>query len=207
LGPSYEVSLLAFSHHLDLYVPPTTDRSRLIQGLDRLTAAGGSALYDAIYAAVRLGRERERVVVMVFTDGEDNLSWLDASQVIATAEASNALLEIISISPPVRPLAQMPSTRRSDVPPEGDHVRILRRVAEVTGGHHWETESPMNLEATFLRVFERLKTRYLLKYEPQGAIRTGYHRIQVRLLRRRGRVHARPGYFVTQEGAVDSPPE
>ena len=41
--------------------------------------AGATALFDALYAGTMLASGRGRSLLVVFTDGEDNLSWLDAA--------------------------------------------------------------------------------------------------------------------------------
>ena len=38
--------------------------------------------------------------------------------------------------------------------------------------------------------------RYILSYEPEGVKRPGWHEIELRLLSRKGEVHARRGYWV-----------
>jgi hypothetical protein len=71
----------------------------------------------------------------------------------------------------------------------------LRQLAETTGGRYWEAESPQRLENAFAAIAEAIAHRYVLRYEPKGPIRSGWHRIELRLRGRPGNVHARRGYW------------
>jgi VWFA-related protein len=180
LRPEDAAGLLTFDHELRLRVPLTTDRATLETGLQQMKGEGSTALYDAVYAGLRLATGRRRALLVVFTDGLDNLSVLDQAQVQATAEASNVLVQAVGIEPADRP----------------GSLRGLARIAEITGGRFWPAESPAQLGPAFLALLEAMKTRYVLRYEPTGVKREGRHRLEVRLRGRRGEVHARAGYFV-----------
>ena len=75
-------------------------------------------------------------------------------------------------------------------------MRTLRHLAEVTGGRFWAASAPDELAAAFLAILEAMKTRYVLRFEPGRARREGLHELEVKLTRRRGRVHCRKAYFV-----------
>jgi hypothetical protein len=75
-------------------------------------------------------------------------------------------------------------------------VRTLRRLAEVTGGRFWAAASPERLAAAFLAILEAMKTRYVLRFEPDRVRRQGLHDLEVKLVRRKGKVHCRKAYFV-----------
>jgi hypothetical protein len=85
---------------------------------------------------------------------------------------------------------------RSTPAPEAPHVRTLRQLAEVTGGRFWAASAPDRLAEAFLAILEAMKTRYVLRFEPDRVRREGLHQLEVKLTRRKGRVHCRKAYFV-----------
>ena len=190
-----EASLVTFDQEVKVRVPPTSDRLRLERAVSGILPGGATALYDALYAGTLLVSGRGRSLLVVFTDGEDNLSWLDAAQVRRVLLESNVLVQAVGIVP-----REEGTTRdflfvsRAGVEPP--HVRTLRHLAEVTGGRFWAASAPDELAAAFLAILEAMKTRYVLRFEPGPVKRAGLHELEVKLTRRRGKAHCRKAYFV-----------
>jgi hypothetical protein len=118
----------------------------------------------------------------------------------AAAERSNAIVHVVGFLSPdeAAGLAAASAQRGTGVrpPPEPDHVRALREIAEATGGRFWGAGSPERLREAFARLASAVSARYVLRFEPQGVPRPGWHAIEVKLRGAKGRVHARPGYLV-----------
>ena len=190
-----EASLVTFDQEVRVRVPPTSDRPRLERAVNGILPGGATALYDALYAGTLIVSGRGRSLLVVFTDGEDNLSWLDAAQVRRVLLESNVLVQAVGIVPREEGTTRdsLFVSRPGDEPP---HVRTLRHLAEVTGGRFWAASAPDELAAAFLAILEAMKTRYVLRFEPGRAKREGLHELEVKLTRRRGSVHCRKAYFV-----------
>ena len=105
---------------------------------------------------------------MLFTDGEDNSSWFDAGQLRRVLEESNVLLQTVGV---------VPAEPRTV--PDTPHVRLLRQLAEVTGGRFWPAASPGGLASAFVAILEAMKTRYLLRFEPAQGAPEGRHELDV----------------------------
>jgi VWFA-related protein len=187
-----EAALVTFDEDIRVRVPPSTDRARLERAIEAIRPGGATALFDAVYAGTMLASGRGRSLVVLFTDGEDNLSWLDARQVGRVLEESNVLVQAVGIVPPSES-APAPGSLPSG---EAPYVRTLRQLAEVTGGRFWSAAAPDRLEDAFLAILAAMKTRYVLRFEPGPAKRTGLHELEVKLTRRKGKVHCRKAYFV-----------
>jgi VWFA-related protein len=153
-------------------------------------------MLDALYAAIVLPGTRTRSLVVLFSDGQDNLSWLDEAQVRQVAERSNALVEVVAIRPRQGPGPSLLLAEGVAVTPEPECIRALRQIAEATGGRLWWAESSSQLVGAFAAIGAAMNERYVLRYEPQGVERPGWHRIQLRLRGRNGDVRARRGYWV-----------
>lgn len=189
-------ALLTFNQEIALRVPLTTEASLLERGLRGILPGGATALYDALYAGALLAGGPGRSLVVAFSDGEDNLSWLEAPQLQRVLEESNVLVQIVASVPPEEPPPPRFGELRAQPAPEPAHLRALRRLAEITGGQLWPADSPARLSLAFSAILEAMRTRYVLGFEPEQPQRPGLHAIDVRLVRRGGKVHCRHAYFV-----------
>ena len=197
IGGTDEVGLLTFSQEVSLRVPPSLDRHALENALDHLQGRGGTALYDALYAGLGLPLGPGRSLVLAFTDGMDNYSWLDSAAVRAAAEDTDDVLHVVGIV----------STGKAVVGfgPRPLFVKNLEDIAQATGGKFWNASSADHLGDAFRQVLEEMRSRYLLAYEPKGVGGAGRHRLEVKLRGKKGTVHARHGYFVGPVRISESP--
>jgi len=94
--------LMTFDHGPQVIQDYTTDPDDLTTALDGLQAAGGTALFDAIIAAsqkhVRTapGPGIPRRVLLIFSDGEDNLSQHSLDQAVEIALKSDVRIFAVS---------------------------------------------------------------------------------------------------------------
>ena len=182
LRPLDQAGLIAFTHEVQWLARPTADKGVVRRALAQLRATGATAAWDALSAAMTVLPATSRSLIVVFSDGEDTLSWLDAAQVRAQAARSNALVQVVGFAPP-------PKTE------EPAYIEELRRVAELTGGRFWATKSSSRLAGAFRDIIEAMNTRYVLRYDPGPDAKPGHHRIEVRLKGASGDLRARQGYW------------
>ena len=195
-----EIGLVTFSHEVRWQARPTRDREALRAALAACRARGGTSLWDGLYSALVLLPPQVRSLIVIFTDGEDNMSWLDEGQVKAAARRSNAVIHAVGLRTEPPATAALDNVRRSIVPatpPELDQVRALRQTAEVTGGRYWTAESPERLRQAFAAIVAAMNSRYVLRFEPAAGAAPGWHKVQLRLRGAKGEVRARAGYFRT----------
>jgi Ca-activated chloride channel homolog len=198
LRPADEIGIVAFSHEVRWLARPTQDRDAVRRALAACRARGGTSLWDGLHAALGLLPPGVRSLVVIFTDGEDNMSWLDERQVRAAAQRSNAVIHAVGLRPEEPPPLPAPFPRGSPVPtsaPELEQVRALRQTAELTGGRFWTAESPDRLRQAFAAIVAAMNSRYVLRFEPAAGSAGGWHPIQLRLRGAKGDVRARAGYF------------
>lgn len=203
LRPEDEATLFCFTDDVRWLVTPTTDKESLGKALAELQPGGGTAIMDALYAALTLPSTRSRSLVVLFTDGADNSSWLDWRQIQKVAERSNAVIHVVGLKPPnlTAPGETVEIGIRS-VPVESPTALDfegpwgLRQIAELTGGRYWEAESLDRLKTAFAAIAEAMGKRYVLRYAPENVKRPGWHRIELKLRGKKGDVRTRTGYWV-----------
>jgi VWFA-related protein len=182
-------SLLAASERLDLVSGREHDRPTLFRALEGMAATGATALHDAVFLALALADPAVgRPVLLIFTDGADNVSWMDAELVRAVARRTEAVVYVILETPQL--------LRRASAGEElvDDDTRFLLDVAEESGGRLWHARSLDGLRMDFLRVIDEVRHRYVLRYQPRGVKPGGWHQLDVRLVGAGGNVRARRGY-------------
>ncbi len=182
-----EAALLGFDEELRQRVPLTGDLARVARGLAGVLPGGATALFDALYAGVTLASGRGRSLLVLFTDGEDNMSWLDAAQVARVVQESDVLVQVVVAMPAERARAA------------ASYVSGLRQIAEATGGRLWRAESPAELVPAFEAILKAMKTRYVLRFTPPADARPGLHRLELKLRRRHGDVQCRKVYLLRAE--------
>ena len=193
-------ALVTFDDAPSLRVELTPDIGRVAEAIGRIQPGGRTALHDGLYCGLVLPTGAARRLVVLFTDGDDNASWLGADQLLLDAARSEALVQIVAVVPDDATARSGPGLFLGRPAPSPDALaarsRWLRSVAEVTGGRYWEAEATERLEATFVQILREMSTRYLLAFEPTGVERQGEHQLRIRLAGATGRVRARTRYVV-----------
>ncbi len=181
LRPADAAALMTFSEPVRLAVPLSRERAPLLRELNGLKAAGATALHDAVFIGLQLRPDDTdaRPVLLVFSDGRDNASWLTSAQLLEAARRSGMLIHVVELFGFVK----RPNPFTFD-------------LAAAGGGRRWSAESSRDLRELFGKVLNELRSRYLLTYFPAGVTRDGWHDLKVSLKNARGDVTARPGYFV-----------
>jgi VWFA-related protein len=176
LKPIDQAALVTFGDAILVRSPLTQDIARVRQALDQPLPRGDTALLDAAQAAILVGESQPgRALVLVFSDGIEVSSYLDAEAVSQTIRRSSSVIYGVTPQKTLRP-------------------RVLDEVATSSGGSVLEIRSSSDIDAAFARVIDEFRHRYLLSYTPQGVTRGGWHRLEVRVKQRGVEVKARPGY-------------
>ena len=134
--------------------------------------------------------------MVVFSDGEDHVSWLQEDEVKQALARSNALVHAVGLVPPKGQTTTLrqESAWRVEMA-ESRHVSMLRQLAESTGGRFWPADSAERLRAVFADIAEAMRHRYVLRFEPSPGDAPGWRRLQIRLKNASGEVQARRGYW------------
>ena len=90
---------MSFSEKITWLAEATTDKAAVGSALASLRAEGATSVYDALFTAITLSERGLRPLVVLFTDGEDNASWLGEREIRGMVERSNALVHVVGWRP------------------------------------------------------------------------------------------------------------
>ena len=170
----------------------TEDMEKLSKAVRSLRAGGGTGLYDAIYLACREKmlffpppEPYLRRVMIVIGDGLDNQSIHTREEALAMAQRAEVTIFAIS-------------TNRTGAPGRGD--KVLKRLAEETGGRPFFPFSVRDLAGNFQEIARELRSQYSLAYVSSNAAHDGtFRQITIDPMEKNVRVRAKAGYFAPSQ--------
>ncbi len=187
-NPQDEIFVVNFADTPRIDVPLTSDVGVLEAGIARVDAIGGTAMRDAVDLAERYLHDhatRDRKVLVVITDGNDNASLTPFDRIEKQAEASGTVIDAIGLFG-----AGDASHAR-----KGHHE--LDRLVERTGGIAYYPASLDQIGAVSLELARQIRSQYTVAYAPLNQTLDGtYRTIRVTVGGPGGlRAHTRPGYL------------
>ena len=185
------VALLSFSSRVRLLAALTPSRQQIRGALSTLEAKGATSVRDAAFAGLALREDDPgRSLVLIFSDGEDTASWLKMPAVLDSAKRTDAVVYAVALAERRYGVSLLNPT--GEVKHAG---KFLDNLTEESGGRVIFANSNSDLKATFTKALAEFRDRYVLSYSPTGVSSTGWHRLEVKLKTKSGRVTARRGYF------------
>lgn len=183
LRPDDRVGLITFSEVLDSRASAMTSNFASVRrALAGIAPSGQTALRDAVSMGLTMERVAERRPLMLaFTDGVDNASWLSEEEALEAARRAGVVIHVVRVSGRER----SPST-------------FVEDLTQSTGGRVWSGTSSRDMASLFTKALDEMRARYLLTFSPRGPAHAGWHEVRVRVKNGKGEVRARPGYFVNQ---------
>lgn len=167
--PGDEFFLVSFADSPHLVCDFTRDVDRIGKGLASIQPDGWTALFDAVYYSVqklRHGRN-PRKALLILSDGGDNNSRYSESETRGLVREADASIFSIGMLGPGVPARS---------------IRILRDLAEVTGGCSLPVKKAADIPGAIARIGAVIRNQYLLGYSPTNAEYNGrYRKVEVRL--------------------------
>lgn len=182
-------TLIEFDSGVSMIQDFTNDPNRLAKQIRTLKAAGGTALYDALYLTCdeKLIRETGRKSIVILSDGEDTASRETFEEALEMAVRAEAIVYTISTN-----RGGFFGVETSSK--EGD--RMLKKLAEETGGRTFAPFKVEELEDSFRQISQELRSQYNIGYFSSNASRDGsYRKIEVRVAEKDTKVSFRKGYY------------
>jgi VWFA-related protein len=178
LAPESKVTIVAFNDGVFTLASREVDLAARLQAIDKLSAWGGTAVYDVIVRlADLLSRQAGRRALVVFTDGEDKNSRATLQDAARAISDSDTTFFAVGLERGAR-LAAIKTN--------------LEPLADASGGLALFAERSDKLSEPFAAIVSDLANQYTLGFEPR---RDGKpHVLTVQVPGRDVRVRARRGY-------------
>jgi Ca-activated chloride channel homolog len=169
-NPNDEVFIVNFNDEYYLDQDFTSNINKLKEGLEKIEARGGTALYDAVVASadhLKKDARLEKKVIFVVTDGDDNESAESLEQAVRRLQAENG------------PTVYAIGILEAEEHPK--HAkRALQIMSERTGGIAFFPKTLDEVDAISRTVAHDIRTQYTIGYKPttpknQG----GYRQVKV----------------------------
>jgi VWFA-related protein len=168
MNPQDEFFVLGFNENIHTPLPaekPFTNHEPLLRValIQAIQARGQTAIYDALNTGLEYVQKGgfERQVLIVMSDGGDNASDTTRAQVLANAQASNAVIYTIALMDPMDPEAD---------------PGFLSQLSESTGGVAFRPKNIADIDAILQRVARDIRNMYTIGYTPSETAAAPRHR-------------------------------
>ena len=191
LMPHDKAAVGAFNDKIEFASGFSSDRNSLVASLKHLDFGNQTRLYDAVYASLdQLEKIEGRKVVLLFTDGADFGSRQGSGQALERARINEVMIYGIGLETEF-------FNGQSVVRSKPDS--ILNRFANETGGGFFDLKKDADLNSSFTRIAQELRSQYLLGFSP-AALDGKVHKLEVRIKRPGLRSRSRRSYVASAEG-------
>ena len=194
LRPEDQAQIIDFDNRVTVTVPFSGNQATLEQGIRSTVAGGSTALYNAIYIALkelkkvqtRAAADLRRQAIVVLSDGEDTSSLVSFEEVLEQAKRSETAIYAIAL--------KSKDYLTSKGYNEADYV--LRQLTTQTGGRVFFPTVVDELPDIYRQISEELSSQYALGYSSRNAKRDGrWRRIVVRITRPGVLARTKQGYY------------
>lgn len=195
-NPQDEVFVVNFDDEPHLDLPRgkdfTSDLEEMEQALQRIDSRGGTAMRDAIKMSIdhlKKKAHRDKKVLVVVTDGNDNSSIVSLEDLLKTAQQSGVLIYSVGLL-------------SEEEHGEARHAeRALRGLAAATGGEAFFPREVSEVERIAHLVARDIRNQYSIVYAPANQSMDGTFR-QIKVLAKgpgSPTVRTRSGYYATPD--------
>lgn len=193
-----EILAITFSDSAKMVSDFTSDRQVLVDALSGLNADGSTALYDAVAFGLKHINKgvHDKKVLVVITDGEDNVSRLSFDQLIKLVKSEqDVLLYAVGM---FEPAPWWMSGNRGGI------KRQLEELSKVTGGTAHFPRNVEECQQVMKAIALEVSQHYNIAYHPRNHVRDGrWRKIQVEpnfwgRQKQQLVVRTRNGYFAPQ---------
>jgi len=200
-NPQDEAFVVNFNddYYLDLDKDFTSSVPELKEALERIDARGSTALYDAVIGSMDHLKKghKDKKVLLVVTDGEDNVSRNSLEKTLREIQKSNVVIYTIGLF------------SDEDKKNKKKAMRALKDISAGSGGVAYFPENVDDVHNICDQVARDIRNQYTLGYYPTNIKKDGTFRtVQVDIIPPRGRgkltARTRNGYYAPGQAAADN---
>jgi Ca-activated chloride channel homolog len=182
--------LITFDSAIELVQDYTDNPEVLSKAIRQVRPGGGTKMFDAVFLACqeKLKAESGRKILILISDGDDNLSLETLNGTLEMAQKSDVTIYTISTNS---------SGFFGITAPKAD--KVLKRLAEDTGGRAFFPFKAEDLAESFQDISAELRSQYSLAYRSSNPTRDGSFRsIKIEPDRKNLKVKSRKGYYAAR---------
>jgi len=197
-NPDDEVFIVNFNDDTHFDQPLTNDVKRMEAALARMEARGGTAMRDALSKSinyVKKNGKKDKKVLVVITDGNDNSSDVTLEQVLRQAQNSEVLIYAIGL------------LNEEEAKEARSAKKALKTLVDASGGMDYYPKSTSDVQEITPRVAREIRAQYILGYTSSNQGMDGSFR-QIKVTVNgfgRPTVRTRNGYYATPTARVIDP--
>jgi VWFA-related protein len=193
-NPADEVFIVNFNDSAYLDNPKdkpfTNDLGELESALAKIDTRGGTAMRDAIQMSIEhlKGGRRDKKVLVVITDGNDNASLVTMDTILKNAHKSDVLIYGVGL------------LSEEEHREAGRARKALNELAEATGGKTFFPKEVSEVDSIARQVAHDIRNQYVIEYSPSNSNMDGTFRaIRITAKAPGTTVRTRSGYYATPD--------
>ena len=182
--------LITFDSAIELVQDYTDNAELLAKAIRQVRPGGGTKMFDGIFLACqeKLKAEAGRKILILISDGDDNLSLQTLAGTLEMAQKSDVSIYAISTNS---------SGFFGITAPKAD--KALKRLADETGGRAFFPFKAEDLSESFQDISAELRSQYTVAYRSSNPSRDGSFRsVRIETDRKNFRVKARKGFYAAK---------
>jgi len=185
LRPEDRALVIDFDENVYLLQDLTNDHKLLNDAIKGTDAEGGTAFYDALFAAYRRLRPIEgRKTIVLLTDGADTNSRFSYQKVLELTRTHDVVIYSIGLG-----------VTALDVGVRGS----LKQLADDTGGRSYFPHSAKELEDIYGQIAEDLRSQYYLSYSSTNKATDGsWRKLRLETTVKGAKIKTRKGYYAVK---------
>lgn len=154
LTKSDRAIIIFFNHDVFEDTDFTNDIDELFNSISVALPFGATALYDAIAYCIKLLKSiTGRNIIILFSDGEDNSSYIDPYTLIKKAEKSNSVVYSIG--------------KKMVAYEDNQYQELLRKISTSSGGMTFFFEQVEDIEYVYQKIRRDIRAKYILQFSPK----------------------------------------
>jgi len=195
-NPEDEVFIVNFNDDSHFDQPLTNDVKKLQSALARMEARGGTAMRDALSKSinyVKKNGKKDKKVLVVITDGNENSNDITLEQVVRQAQNSEVLIYAIGL------------LNEEEAREARAAKKALKALVDASGGLDYYPKSTSDVQEITPRVAHEIRNQYILGYTSSNqALDGSFRQIKVTVSGfGRPTVRTRNGYYATPTARID----
>ncbi len=190
-NPDDELFVVNFNEDAHVVQDYTSDIGQLERSLRKIDSAGETAMRDALRVGLehlRSKGRKDKKVLLVVTDGEDNSSIETQQHLVQVCYQSNVIIYAIGLLGAEQP----DSAARAK--------KALEELTLATGGRSWFPSDVSDIERITPEIAHEIRNQYVVGYTPTNDAADGsFRKVRVEVSVPGVQVRTRSGYYAPRQ--------